>query len=114
MPQHALIVKFDYGATTLDPLYALEDLLSETLSEVREGECDGHDITPDLRKATVYLYGPDAEFLFVATQPVFENAECVQNAVATLRFGPPEDGVAERVVRMTRRFGEPGQSLRPW
>jgi hypothetical protein len=114
MAEHAVIVKFDYGAENLDALYELEGRLSDALAEAGEGECDGHAVSPDLRKATIYLYGPDAEFLFVVAQQVLEYAECVHNGVATLRFGPPEDGVAERVVPLVRRFGQSGPRLRPW
>jgi hypothetical protein len=114
MADHAVIVKFDYGESSLGPLHELEDRLLEAITQAGEGECDGHDVTPDLSKATIYLYGPDAEFLFVVTQQVLENAECVHNAVATLRFGPAEDGVRERVVPLVRRFGQSGPSLRPW
>ena len=114
MAEHAVLVKFDYGAKTLDALYELEDRLSNALAEVGEGECDGHDVTPDLSKATIYLYGPDAEFLFVVAQQVLEYAECVHNGVATLRFGPPQDGVPERVVPLVRRVKQSGPRLRPW
>lgn len=101
--EHAVIVKFEYGEQSLNALFELEDRLSAAIAEAGEGECDGHDVTPDLTKATIYLYGPDAEFLFVVAQQVLEYADCVHNGVATLRFGPPEDGVRERVVALTRR-----------
>jgi hypothetical protein len=114
MPNHAVIVKFDYGEPDLRTLHELEDRLSEAIAQAGEGECDGHDITPDLRKATLYLYGPDAEFLFVIAQQVLEYSDCVHNGIATLRFGPPEDGVRERQVVLTRRSGGTGPSLRPW
>ena len=114
MAEQAVIVKFDYVAGNLEALHTLEDRLSDAIAEAGEGECDGHDVTPDLSKATIYLYGPDAEFLFVVAQQVLEYAECVHNGVATLRFGPPEDGVKERVVPLVRRFGATGLSLRPW
>lgn len=114
MAEQAVIVRFDYGASSLGPLHALEDRLSEAIAEAGEGECDGHDVTPDLRKATIYLYGPDAEFLFVVAQPVLEYAECVHNGVATLRFGPPQAGVREREVRLMEKFGPSGPILRPW
>jgi len=114
MAEHAVIVKFDYGSHNLDALYELEERLSAALADAGEGECDGHDVTMDLSKATFYLYGPDAEFLFVVAQQVLEYAECVHNGVATLRFGPPEDGVPERAVALVRRFGQSGPNLRPW
>ena len=101
MSEHAVIVKFKYAGIDLEALHALEDKLTEAIEEAGGGECDGHDVTPDLREATIYLYGADAEFLFVVAQQVLENSDCVKDAVATLRFGPPEDGVPEREVRIT-------------
>ena len=100
MPEHAVIIRFDYTAASLDPLHRLEDRLTERLAEAG-GECDGHDITPDLSSVTIYLYGPDAESLFDIARRVVTNAEGVANAVATLRFGPPEDGVPQREQRLS-------------
>lgn len=100
MSEQAVIIKFKYKASDLDALHDLEDRLSEAIEESGEGECDGHDITPDLTEATIYLYGPDAEFLFVVAQQVIEQAECVGDAIATIRLGPAEDGVPERQARI--------------
>lgn len=100
MSDQAVIIKFKYTGSDLDPLHDLEDKLAEAIDEAGEGECDGHDITPDLSDATIYLYGPDAEFLFVVAQQVIEHADCVCEAIATIRLGPPQDGVPERQARM--------------
>jgi hypothetical protein len=100
MSEQAVIIKFKYTASDLDALHDLEDKLTEAIEESGEGECDGHDITPDLAEATIYLYGPDAEFLFVVAQQVIGHADCVGDAIATIRLGPPEDGVPERQARM--------------
>ncbi|WP_146599946.1 hypothetical protein [Novipirellula aureliae] len=97
MSEHSVIIRFKYESTNLKALHDLEDQLSEAIEEAGEGECDGHDITPDMRDATIYLYGPDAELLYVAAKQVLQQSDCVKRAVATLRFGPAEDGVPERV-----------------
>ena len=75
MSEHAVIVKFKYAGIDLEALHALEDKLTEAIEEAGGGECDGHDVTPDLREATIYLYGADAEFLFVVAQQVLENSD---------------------------------------
>lgn len=100
MPEQAVIIKFKYAESDLNALYELEDKLTEAIDGAGEGECDGHDVTPDLTEATIYLYGPDAEFLFVVAQQVFEQSTCAQDAIATIRLGPPEDGVPERQARI--------------
>ena len=111
MAEQAVIVEFDYRAANLSELQALDERLTEDIAQAGEGVCDGHDVTPDMSKATIYMYGPDAEFLFVLAQSVFEEAECVHNAVATLRFGPAEDGVPVRVIPIARKSRP---NLRPW
>ena len=100
MSEQAVIIRFKYTSSDLDALHDLEDKLTDAIDVAGEGECDGHDITPDLAEATIYLYGPDAEFLFVVAQQVIEQAECVGDAIATIRLGPPEDGVPERQTRI--------------
>tara|TARA_A100001391_G_scaffold183374_1_gene150569 strand:+ start:1469 stop:1774 length:306 start_codon:yes stop_codon:yes gene_type:complete len=100
MSEQAVIIRFKYISSDLDALHDLEDKLTEAIDEAGEGECDGHDITPDLADATIYLYGPDAEFLFVVAQQVIEQADCVGDAIATIRLGPAEDGVPERQTRI--------------
>jgi hypothetical protein len=100
MSEQAVIIRFKYRTSTLDALHNLEDRLTEAFEEAGEGEVDGHDIASDLSEATIYIYGPDAEFLFVVAQQVFEASECAEEAIATIRLGPPEDGVRERQTRI--------------
>ncbi len=100
MSEQAVIIRFKYTSSDLNALYELEDRLTEAIDETGEGECEGHDITPDLTEATIYLYGPDTEFLFVVAQQVIEQAACVRDAIATIRLGPPEEGVPERQARI--------------
>src|SRR5579871_6659474 len=102
MAEQAVIIRFTYQAADLDALYELEERLSEALEEAGVGECDGHDLAMDLSDAILYLYGPDAEALFDVARQYLEDADCVREAVATLRFGPPVDGVPERVVHLSQ------------
>lgn len=41
------------------------------------------------------MYGPNAEKLFIAIKEELEKTDFMKGAIATLRFGPPEDGVKE-------------------
>lgn len=94
-PEHAVIVRFDYGIERLEPLHALEDKLEEVLGEKGVGEYDGHEIAVDYSDGFLYMYGPNAEMLFKTVKPVLAETEFMKGAKATLRFGPPEDGVKE-------------------
>ncbi|GHA62263.1 hypothetical protein [Pontibacter akesuensis] len=99
-PEHAVIVRFDYGIEKLEPLHALEDKLEEVIGEEGVGEYDGHEIAVDYSDGFLYMYGPNAEILFKTVKPVLTEADFMKGAKATLRFGPPEDGVKEVEVEI--------------
>ena len=98
MSQHAVIVRFDYGQTDLSPLHELEDKLTDAIELAAVGEFDGNEIAMDGSDGTLYMYGPSADRLFDVVRPVLASADCIHNAVATIRYGPPEDGVQEKRV----------------
>ncbi len=98
MSEQAVIVHFTYGQTDLSPLYELEDKLIAAIEAAEAGEFDGNEVAIDGSDGSLYMYGPDADRLFEVVHPVLASAKCIQNAVATIRHGPPEDGVRERKV----------------
>jgi hypothetical protein len=99
--EHAVIVTFAYGGSTdLDPLFALERQLESAIATARVGEYDGNAVAVDGSDGTLYLYGPDADKLFVAIRPTLEACSFMRGAVVKLRYGPPADGVQEREVRL--------------
>ena len=97
MEEHAVIAHFDYAAGDLDALYAVEDQLQAAINAAGVGEFDGNEIAVDLSDGSLYMYGPDAEVLFTVVRPILAGAECLRNTRVTLRFGPAEDGIPERV-----------------
>jgi hypothetical protein len=56
-----------------------------------------NEVAVDLSDGSLYLYGPDAEALLVVIRPILIGAASLRKTRILLRFGPPEDGVAERV-----------------
>ena len=100
MSEQAVIVKFDYGTTDLDPLFELEDQLESLLEDSEFGEYDGHEIAVDGSDGVLYFYGPDADALYSAIKPTLVASSSIKNAIATLRYGPPEDGVRQVVARV--------------
>jgi hypothetical protein len=98
MAEHAVIVRFDDGQTDLSPLFELEDQFIAAIESAEVGEFDGNEVAVDGSDGTLYMYGPDADRLFEVVRPVLASATCIRNAVATTRYGPPEDGVKEREV----------------
>lgn len=94
-PEHAVIVRFQYGITGLQPLHGLEDRLEHIISQHEVGEYDGHEIATNYSDGFLYMYGPNAERLFEVVQPTLKGTDFMRGAIAKLRFGPPEDGVKE-------------------
>jgi hypothetical protein len=92
---HAVIVRFQYRFTDLAQLHALEEELIAALGSADAGEFDGNEVAPDSEAAALYMYGPDADRLFEAVKPVLESSAFMHGAVATKRYGPPEDGAQE-------------------
>jgi hypothetical protein len=100
MAEHALIVRFDYGITDLEPLFELEEQLEEAISAADAGEYDGNEVAVSGSDGFLYMYGPDADALFAVVGPILASATCIRNAVATLRYGPPADDVRSVEVRV--------------
>ena len=98
MPEQAVIVRFFYGRNDLGPLCELEDKLIAAIEAAEAGEFDGNEVAADGSDGSLYMYGADADRLFEAIRPVLSSATCIHKAVATIRYGPPEDGVEERQV----------------
>ena len=100
MAEHAVIVRFNYGSTDLEPLFALEEKLEEAIAAADVGEYDGNEVAVSGSDGTLYMYGPDADGLFAVVKPILASASCLRNAVATLRYGPPADNVRRVEVRV--------------
>ncbi|OAI42446.1 hypothetical protein AYO41_04255 [Verrucomicrobia bacterium SCGC AG-212-E04] len=98
MSDQAVIIQFAYGQTDLSPLYELEDKLIAAIGASGTGEFDGHEVAIGGSDGTFYMYGPDADRMFEAVQPVLASATCIHKAVATIRYGAPGDGVKQRTV----------------
>ena len=95
--EQAVLVYFplsDVGfgsAWELEVLGGLGDDLRETVAEADVGEFDGHDVGEG--QCTLYLYGPDADELFDAIEPLLLQQNWPRDVVAVKRYGAP--GAAE-------------------
>lgn len=96
--EQAVIVEFRYGFPSLDRLFEVDHLLDEAADKSGAGEYDGHEIAVDLSDGSYYLYGPDADKLYEAIRPILEEQDFTKGAKVTLRYGPPEAGVPQRIV----------------
>jgi uncharacterized protein YbbC (DUF1343 family) len=94
-PEHAVIIRFNYGIEGVEALHSLEDKLEKIIVNKKAGEYDGHEIATDYSDGILYMYGPNAEVLFKAIKPTLEQTSFMKGAIVKLRFGPPVDGVKE-------------------
>jgi hypothetical protein len=93
--KHAVIVHFNYCLDSLDPLHDLYYQLEAALEQQEVGEYDGHEISYDLTDGSLYFYGPNAEYLFKAVQPILKSTYFLKGATVKMIFGPQEDGTKE-------------------
>src|SRR5689334_12035387 len=97
-PQHAVIVQFNFPSGNLDRIIELEDQLAKAVEAARVGELDGNEIAVDGRDNLFYLYGPDADKLYAAIEPVVLSWEMLSEARVLLRYGPPGIDTRQKTV----------------
>lgn len=94
------MVRFLYGSTNFQHMYALEDLLRHAISDAGVGGYDGHDVREDGSEGVFYLYGPDAEALYRAVGPLLTESALMHGATVTLWFGPHGRRTQKRVIEI--------------
>jgi len=77
----------DIEAAALSELEALEDLLEHEISRQGVGEYDGNEIGQG--EAWLFMYGPDADRLFSAIEPILRRSPLASRALVKLRYGGP-------------------------
>lgn len=98
--EQAVIVHFIYGSKDLGRLFQLEDTLEKEVSQSGKGEYDGHEIAIDGSDGFFYIYGPDADALFLVVRPVLEAADFTRGATVKLRYGPVSPSTEEAEVHI--------------
>ena len=71
----------------------LADALAEVVAESGVGEFDGYELGN--AEAVLFAYGPDADTLLAALEPVLRKSPIARGASITKRYGPADDQVAE-------------------
>jgi hypothetical protein len=99
--EHAVIARFQLAAgptgtaTDMHSLFSVEERLIRAIAEARAGEFEGNEFGTG--EVTLYAYGPDADRLFTAMEPVLRSFP-PRPAQVILRYGSYEDAAApERV-----------------
>ena len=98
--EQAVIVRAKINVVPSDDVFGgltgLEKELVHVVAAHHEGEYDGNEIGAG--ELTLYLYGADAERLYVAIMAVLQRHRLTRGAAVTLRFGPP--GSPSRQLRV--------------
>jgi hypothetical protein len=94
-PEQAVIVHFEACSPYQSRLFALEDRLEKVIASTGTGELDGNEIATDGSDGYLYMYGPDADALFMAVRPTLDAVDFMKGARVMLRYGPPEEGVEQ-------------------
>jgi|SRR5688572_13333357 hypothetical protein len=82
----------------LTRLAELEQNLSAAIGSSETGEYDGNEIGDG--EVILYMYGPDADALLRAIEPILLGSALARGATVIRRYGPPEDGVREVVSQL--------------
>ena len=96
MAQHAVLVTLPFHGTDLGPVFELEDRLIEAIEGAGAGEFDGNEVGGD--ECVLFMYGPDADALYAAVEPVLRASPMCSSARVSLRYGPADDSEAREVT----------------
>ncbi len=75
------------SAEERDLIYKFSDLLAEAIMMKRVGEFDGDEFGGG--QCLLYMYGPDADHLFDAIEPMLRDWPVLKGGYVIKRFGPP-------------------------
>ncbi len=107
MPEHAVVVHFAYGilrpddqTPDLQPLFKVEEALERAIADAKAGEYDGNEVAVSGKDGYLYMYGPDADRLYDVVRPILEGVPFMKGAEVKKRYGPPNPGVREVVLKI--------------
>ena len=94
-PEHAFIVTLilsddQYGTEDeRDRIHQFSDQLEAAIESAGAGEFDGDEFGAGT--CTLYMYGPNADALFAAVDPLFKQSPLVKGARGVRRYGEASD-----------------------
>lgn len=93
---YLLLKDGQFGASQeRESIYALEDRLEKAIEDASVGEFDG-DLFGE-GECILYMYGPNAERLFVVIEPILKSFPVAAGGYAIKRFGEAADPSAKEV-----------------
>jgi hypothetical protein len=95
--EHAVLIHLKTEAIDFDRVLEIEDALIEALGNKGIGEVDGHELALDGSEVVYYLYGPDADSLYDAVEPVVLGLPPQAGSYVVKRYGEADDPDAREV-----------------
>jgi hypothetical protein len=101
MAEHAVIAHLklsDEGFGTgdeVEAIHELSDQLAEAIEGTEAGEFDGDEFGEG--ECVLYMYGPDADALFAAIEPLLRGSPLAKGARVVKRYGEAGDRNAKEV-----------------
>ena len=99
-PEHAFIVTLNlsngqYGTEDeRDRIHQFSDQLNAAIESAKAGELDGDEFGEGI--CTLYMYGPDADTLFAAVDPLLRASSLVKGGKGVKRYGEASDPNARK------------------
>jgi hypothetical protein len=99
--EQAVIVKFNLRDQMADDFLEFDEKLDSIFDDMSVGEYDGYELDSDQPTGLLYFYGEDADKLLKVVQKHVSSSKLFKTAVATVRYGEPDDeGVEEKSVQI--------------
>jgi hypothetical protein len=103
--EHAVIVQFNFPSGDLDRIMEVEDQLAKAVEGTSVGQFDGNEIAVDGRDNLFYMYGPDADKVYAAIEPVLLSSEMLSEGRVLLRYGPPGLDTKHKTIVLPKYSG---------
>ncbi len=94
-PEHAVLVHLNlrddqFGVEAeREAIHAMSDRMDDAIEAANAGEFDGDEFGAG--ECTLFMYGPDADALFAAVEPILRADEIARGAKVVKRFGEASD-----------------------
>jgi hypothetical protein len=95
--EHAVIVHLATHEAEPGDVFAIEDKLIAAIKKADAGEFDGNEIAVDGSEVVLYAYGPDADRLYAAMEPVIKGIPPGRGSYVIKRYGDVDDPNAREV-----------------
>jgi hypothetical protein len=95
--EQAVLIYLQTAGVDFDRVVKTEDELIAAVDEKGLGEVDGHELAVDGSEVVYFIYGPDADALFAAVEPVIRGFPAGEGSYAIKRYGDVDDSNAREV-----------------